>query len=122
MQSISALLPGNSAHGTNRSFYLLHRKRLWNPSERKWMGWERKRGKLHELNLLLRGAPNLSFSRVTSDMGGLEALLHVRFVITLDADTVLPRGAARRLAGTLTHPLNRPKFGDTTAQVISGYT
>ncbi|HEX7568367.1 MAG TPA: glucoamylase family protein, partial [Anaerolineaceae bacterium] len=113
---------GDSIPGTNHSFYLLHRKRLWNPSEGKWMGWERKRGKLHELNLLLRGRTDLSFSKVTSDMGGLDALKIVRFVITLDADTVLPRGAARRLAGTLAHPLNRAKFNDTTGQVISGYT
>jgi len=86
------------------------------------MGWERKRGKLHEMNLLLRGSSNLSFSKVTSDMGGLAALKSVRFVITLDSDTILPRGAARRLAGTLAHPLNRAKFNDTTGQLISGYT
>jgi cyclic beta-1,2-glucan synthetase len=118
--------PSDSIPGTYHSFYLLHRKRLWNQSEGKWMGWERKRGKLHELNLLLRGMPHngtsLSFSKVTNDMGGLETLKGVRFVITLDADTVLPRGAARRLAGTLAHPLNRAKFNDTTGQVISGYT
>jgi cyclic beta-1,2-glucan synthetase len=114
--------PGAFNPESSHLFYLLHRKRLWNPSEGKWMGWERKRGKLHELNLLLRGAPNLSFSKITGDMGGLEALQCVRFVITLDADTVLPRGAARCLAGTLAHPLNRAKFNDTTGQVISGYT
>ena len=107
-------------------FYFLHRKRLWNPSEGKWIGWERKRGKLHELNLLLRGKSGLSFTVFTDgfhdknpDKGILQ---RTRFVITLDTDTVLPRGAACRLAGTLAHPLNRPIFDEKTGQVISGYT
>lgn len=122
------LSPSVSDSGSSQTFYLFHRKRLWNPSEGKWMGWERKRGKLHELNLLLRGAfdgdadARLSFSRVTADKIGLDALQDVRFVITLDADTVLPRGAARRLSGTLAHPLNQAKFNASTGQVISGYT
>jgi len=104
-------------------FYFLHRKRLWNPNEGKWMGWERKRGKLHELNLLLRGGTNLSFISPTGDTRtGMGALQRVRFVITLDTDTILPRGAANRLAGTLAHPLNRAVFDDTTGQVVSGYT
>ena len=99
-------------------FYFLHRKRLWNPSEGKWIGWERKRGKLHELNLLLRGKSGLSFTVFTDgfhdenpDKGILQ---RTRFVITLDTDTVLPRGAACRLAGTLAHPLNRPIFDEKT--------
>jgi cyclic beta-1,2-glucan synthetase len=104
-------------------FYFLHRKRLWNPSEGRWLGWERKRGKLHELNLLLRGGTNLSFITLTGDMSAKRgALQRVRFVITLDTDTILPRGAACRLAGTLAHPLNRAAFDDTTGQVVSGYT
>ncbi len=105
-----------------QSFYFLHRKRLWNQSEGRWMGWERKRGKLHELNKLLRGAKDTSFSTVTNQMSEIAELQCVRFVITLDADTILPRGAARRLAGTLAHPLNHAKFVDTTNQVVSGYT
>ena len=119
-------LQSGTPTGAQRTFYLLHRKRLWNPSEGKWMGWERKRGKLHEMNMLLRSSPRssttLSFSKVTRDMGGLDALQHVRFVITLDADTILPRGAARRLIGALAHPLNQARFNDTTGQVTSGYT
>ena len=107
-------------------FYFLHRKRLWNPSEGMWIGWERKRGKLHELNLLLRGGTNLSFITLTDDTSETNArrraLQRVRFVITLDTDTILPRGAACRLAGTLAHPLNRAVFDETTGQVISGYT
>ena len=103
-------------------FYFLHRKRLWNQSEGKWMGWERKRGKLQELNLLLRGGKGLSFINIPGDSKGLEALMRTRFVITLDTDTILPRGAATRLIGTLAHPLNIAKFDEKTKQVISGYT
>ena len=107
-------------------FVFLHRKRLWNPSEGKWMGWERKRGKLHELNRLLRGGKNLSFSTLDSlgeDAGVLKnTLQRIRFVITLDSDTILPHGAACRLAGTLAHPLNRAVFDEKTGRVVSGYT
>ena len=107
---------------SSSSFFLLHRNRLWNSSEGKWMGWERKRGKLHEMNLFNSRGENLSFSKTTYDMGGLDVLRNVHYVITLDADTVLPRGAARRLAGTLAHPLNQAHFNDKTGQVTSGYT
>jgi cyclic beta-1,2-glucan synthetase len=103
-------------------FYFLHRKRLWNQSERRWMGWERKRGKLHELNRLLRGDKGTSFLTISDGTLGWAELQCVRFVITLDADTILPRGAARRLVGTLAHPLNQAKFNTATGQVSSGYT
>ncbi len=86
------------------------------------MGWERKRGKLHELNQLLRGSKDTSFYNLTSETTEWAELQCVRFVITLDADTILPRGAARRLVGSLAHPLNHAKFDDTTGQVFSGYT
>ncbi len=103
-------------------FYLLHRERLWNQSEGKWMGWERKRGKLHELNRLLRGGKDLSFITITGGSKESKALRATRFVITLDVDTILPRGAAARLVGTLAHPLNRARFNEKTRQVLSGYT
>src|SRR5439155_659971 len=74
-------------------------------TERAWMGWERKRGKLHELNRLLRGATDTSFVPT-----GAVAPPGVRYVLTLDADTRLPRGAVDRLVGTMAHPLNRPRF------------
>ncbi len=106
----------------DKLFFLLHRKRLWNQSEGRWIGWERKRGKLHELNKLLRGSMDTSFSTVTGETSGSAELQCVRFVITLDADTILPVGAARRLIGTLAHPLNRARFNDTTGHVFSGYT
>ncbi len=111
-------------HGANTDrFFFFHRKRLWNPSEGKWIGWERKRGKLHELNLLLRGETNLSFIHQTGNMSGRKDLLkQVCFVITLDTDTILPSGAAIRLAGTLAHPQNRAVFDAATGKVVSGYT
>src|SRR5437660_7203761 len=102
-----------SKGGTER-FLLFHRRRVWNPGERTWMGWERKRGKLHELNRLLRGATDSTF--LTSEVPP-----GVCFVITLDADTRLPRGAAARLVGTMAHPLNRPRFSDREGRVVEGY-
>ncbi len=123
--------PSGTAAASNgaRLFYLLHRKRLWNPSEGKWMGWERKRGKLHELNLLLRGRTDLSFITQVRDAQGAEianpsteALQGVKFVITLDADTILPNQSACHLAGTLAHPLNQAVFDKDTGEVVSGYT
>jgi cyclic beta-1,2-glucan synthetase len=109
---------GADPDGGNR-FFLFHRKRLWNEAEGKWMGWERKRGKLHELNLLLRGSQNTSF--VTSDGQPPETIAGVRYVITLDADTRLPRGAVTRLVGTMAHPLNQPVFSADGARVVEGY-
>jgi cyclic beta-1,2-glucan synthetase len=100
-------------------FFLFHRKRVWNQSENCWMGWERKRGKLHELNRLLRGASDTSFMAVPDQ--GLPVPPGVRFVITLDTDTQLPRGTATRLIGTLAHPLNRAKLDPKTHRVIAGY-
>ena len=107
------------ASGGGARFLLFHRRRVWNECERTWMGWERKRGKLHELNQLLRGSPNTTFIAV----GGRppEAPPGVRYVITLDADTRLPRGAACRLVGTMAHPLNRPRFDARAGRVVEGY-
>jgi len=104
-----------------RRFFLLHRRRLWNEAQGVWMGWERKRGKLHELNQFLRGEDDTTFlpECTTAEVAGL--LRPTRFVITLDADTIIPPGAARRLIGTLAHPLNRAIFDDQD-RVISGYT
>src|SRR5262249_2382876 len=79
-------------------YFLLHRRRAFNRVEGKFMGWERKRGKLEELNRLLRGAPDTSFAVVTAPAG---LLLGIRYVITLDADTELPREVARKLVGAL---------------------
>jgi cyclic beta-1,2-glucan synthetase len=107
----------NERYGGAR-FFLLHRERRWNPAEGRWMGWERKRGKLEELNRLLRGADGTSF---TVTHGDVSVLPSVRFVITLDADTQLPLGAASRLIGALAHPLNLPRFDPAAGRVTEGY-
>src|SRR5690606_29145668 len=103
-------------HG-NR-FFLFHRPRTWNPRERVWMGFERKRGKLAALNALLRGGSREAFARVA---GNTAALGNVRYVITLDTDTQLPRDAARELVGTLAHPINRARFDQRRRIVTRGY-
>lgn len=108
--------PGPSG---SRRFLLLHRHRHFNASENTWMGWERKRGKLHELNRLLRGANDTTFMAVAGRAPYVPA--DVRYVITLDADTRLPRDAALRLIGKMAHPLNRPKFSDAKQRVVEGY-
>ena len=100
-------------------FLLLHRRRRWNAAEGRWIGWERKRGKLHELNRLLRGATDTSFLLAPEQLA--EVPSDVRYVITLDADTRLSPGAAHRLAGTIAHPLNRPRFDPRGARVTQGY-
>lgn len=101
-------------------FYLLHRPRRWNAAEGVWMGHERKRGKLAALNRLLReGAPG-DFSLVVGDTARLP---EVRYVITLDTDTQLPRDAARQFVAAMAHPLNRPRFGGHPAapRVVGGH-
>jgi cyclic beta-1,2-glucan synthetase len=104
-------------------FFLFHRGRQWNPTEGSWMGWERKRGKLHQLNNLILGKGESSFD---VEDGKLEIIHDIQFVITLDADTLLPRGSARRLIATLSHPLNQAEFasndGPQRGEVVAGYT
>jgi len=99
-------------------FFLFHRPRRWNQAESRWMGYERKRGKIAEFNAFLRGRAQGAFSLV---IGDTSVLSRTRFVITLDSDTRLPREAARQLAGALAHPLNRPKFDPATGIVTEGY-
>ena len=101
-----------------KRFLLLHRRRLWNEGEGSWMGWERKRGKLHELDRLLRGASDTSFL-LTPDAPALPADVH--YVVTLDADTRLPRDTVRRLVGKMAHPLNMPRIDPDSGRVIEGY-
>ncbi len=105
--------------GDDDRFVLLHRCRQWNQGEGRWIGWERKRGKLHELNRLLRGAADTTFVRVN----GLPPVVPcgIRYVVTLDADTRLPRDTVRRLIGKMAHPLNRPRFDVNTGRVVEGY-
>jgi cellobiose phosphorylase len=100
------------------AFFLFHRARRWNPRERTWMGYERKRGKLAELNLLLRGEAPDRFSIV---VGKTADLSNVRFVITLDTDTQLPRDAARLFVGAMAHPMNRARYDERMQRVSEGH-
>lgn len=100
-------------------FLLLHRRRQWSDSESRWIGWERKRGKLHELNQLLRGARTTSF--VITDDPATFVPPDIRYVVTLDGDTRLPRDTVHRLIGKLAHPLNRPRFDANMGRVVEGY-
>ena len=110
----------NARHGEDgrRPFALFHRPRRWNPREGVWMGWERKRGKLAEFNAFLARGAAEGFSTVVGD---LETLRGARYVITLDADTVLPPDAAGLLIGALAHPLNRAVFDPERGCVTKGY-
>ena len=100
-------------------FLLLHRRRVWNDGQKQWIGWERKRGKLHELNRLLRGAGDTTFMAIAGRP--LVPPPDVRYVITLDSDTRLPRETVRRLVGKMAHPLNHPRFDAATGRVVEGY-
>ncbi|HTU17645.1 MAG TPA: glucoamylase family protein, partial [Gemmataceae bacterium] len=117
LERIAALNRRYAPDGPPR-FFLFHRKRLWNPSEGCWMGWERKRGKLDEFNRLLRGDRNTTYTVRSSEV---EVLSRIRFVITLDFDTQLPHETARRLIGTLAHPLNQARFDPRHGRVVEGY-
>ena len=99
------------------SFLLLHRHRIFNPKQGVWMGWERKRGKLLDLNNLLRGHNDSFPVRV----GDLSILAKVKYVLTLDSDTQLPLGAAAKLVGTICHPLNRAIIDPVRRIVRAGY-
>ncbi|MBI3737385.1 cyclic beta 1-2 glucan synthetase, partial [Candidatus Sumerlaeota bacterium] len=104
--------------GSRSPFLLLHRPRRWNPREGIWMGWERKRGKLMELNALLRGKGENRFLHVVGDTSGFQA---IKYVITLDTDTRLPRDSARQLVGTISHPLNEARYDPQRRRVCEGY-
>ncbi|GGY69182.1 cyclic beta 1-2 glucan synthetase [Cellvibrio zantedeschiae] len=105
-------------------FFLFHRPRLWNAVDQVWMGHERKRGKLADLNAFLRAdADNDQAARAKfSLIVGKTAKLHeLKYIITLDTDTQLPRDSAREFVGTMAHPLNRPRFDKNKRCVIGGY-
>lgn len=110
----------NKKHGfvDEDKFFLFHRRRLWNPQEEVWMGWERKRGKLEELNRYLRGDKNTSYIIATCPQ---EIGSQFRYIITLDADTQLGRDAAKKLIGTALHPLQQPVYDEVKKRIVSGY-
>ncbi len=123
--SVQAVLAGvrelnrrHAPHGPPK-FFLFHRRRLWNPQQDRWMGWERKRGKLSEFNRLLQGARDTTYSVLSADPAEIP---RVRYVITLDSDTQMPRESAPRLIGTLAHPLNRARFDPARRRVVAGYS
>ncbi len=121
-QAAAGIAHLNSLYGPGPDgprFFLLHRRRLWNAGEGKWIGWERKRGKLRELNRLLRGATDTSFMAVDGVAPALPSA--IRYVITLDVDTRLPLGTARRLVGKMAHPLNRAEFNVQAGIVTRGH-
>ena len=100
-------------------FYLFHRPRKWNERERKWMGEERKRGKLAALNnLLLDTSKTEPFSVIVGDIAKLGK---IKYIITLDADTQMPRETARQFVGTMSHPLNIPVLDEKLNRVVEGY-
>ena len=120
----------------NDTFFLFHRPRRWNPQERVWMGYERKRGKLAELNSLLRSGANNAPAFGTPSylkrgkgelnpfsliVGNTKILSNVKYVITLDTDTQLPRDSARQFVGTMAHPLNRARYDEGKQRVVAGY-
>ncbi|PTL37043.1 cyclic beta 1-2 glucan synthetase [Candidatus Methylomirabilis limnetica] len=100
------------------TFFLFHRPRRWNPRERMWMGYERKRGKLTDLNSLLRGGSRDCFSLVVGETADFS---NVKYVITLDTDTQLPRDSAWQFVGTMAHPLNRARYDEDKQRVVAGY-
>jgi cyclic beta-1,2-glucan synthetase len=116
----AAILALNDAHRERRPgiFHLFHRPRRWNARERMWMGQERKRGKLCDLNRLLRHGEREPFTSIVGEFARLSA---VAYIITLDADTQLPREEACRLVGTIAHPLNRAVFDRAARRVVDGY-
>jgi cyclic beta-1,2-glucan synthetase len=116
-ESVEALNHRYGGEGDGH-FFLFHRERRWSGSERKFIGWERKRGKLEELNRLIDGMRPEGAGRLVY-VGDPDRLSNVRFVMTLDSDTQLPHGAARRMVETLAHPLNRPRL-DGKGRVLAG--
>ena len=100
------------------TFFLFHRPRRWNPQDRIWMGYERKRGKLADLNGLLRGGSSDRFALV---VGETAVLSDVKYVITLDTDTQLARDSAWQFVGAMAHPLNRARYDEDQQRVVAGY-
>ncbi|MGD9505552.1 MAG: glucoamylase family protein [Syntrophobacteraceae bacterium] len=101
------------------AFFLFHRPRRWNPQDRIWMGYERKRGKIADLNGFLRGGATDRFGLV---VGKTAILSDVKYVITLDTDTQLARESAWRLVGAMAHPLNRAIYDEDRRRVVAGYS
>lgn len=117
-ESIQQLNEKYAKPGQPDIFFLFHRPRKWNPKENKWMGYERKRGKLSALNELLRGKDKKDFSHI---IGDYSHLINIKYIIALDSDTQLPRDAAWKLIATMAHPLNRAVYDGRKNRVVQGY-
>jgi len=117
--AVTCLTELNQRHGGDR-FFLFHRERTWSDSEQKFIGWERKRGKLEELNCLIDGSRPENAACLVY-VGDPQHLTDIRFIITLDSDTQLPHATARRMVETLAHPLNQPRINES-GKITSGYT
>jgi len=115
--AVDQLTELNQRHGSER-FFLFHRERTWSESEQRFIGWERKRGKLEELNRLIDGTRPENAARLVY-VGDSDQLADIRFIITLDSDTQLPHATARRMVETLAHPLNQPHF-DLSGNILPG--
>lgn len=115
-----SLVELNQRHGAER-FFLFHRERTWSESEQRFIGWERKRGKLEELNRLIDGTRPEDAARLVY-VGDPDQLADIRFIITLDSDTQLPHATARRMVETLAHPLNQPRFDASGVIMPGSYT
>ncbi|MFC0225400.1 GH36-type glycosyl hydrolase domain-containing protein [Serratia aquatilis] len=116
-QKITALNARHACAGPSH-FFLFHRERQWNEKQQAWMGLERKRGKLNALNDWLRNRGNTFTTQIGQ---GLEVLKNVKYVITLDSDTVLPRETAHQLIAAMAHPLNQPQYDAKQQRVVAGY-
>jgi cyclic beta-1,2-glucan synthetase len=110
----------NTKYGNDNNgiFFIFHRPRQYNKKEKIWMGFERKRGKLAAMNSLLRGKAKLDFSLIVGDPAIFE---QIKYVITLDTDTQLPKDAAWKITGTMAHPMNHPHFSKKKQRVTEGY-
>ena len=117
IKALNAKYPGDAGS----TFFLLHRPRSFNAAERAWMGSERKRGKLEDLNALLSGGASGAADRFALIVGDTFILPDIRFVITLDTDTQLARDSARQFVGAMCHPLNRARYDETRGRVVAGY-
>jgi cyclic beta-1,2-glucan synthetase len=119
IDGINALNETYLSEEGRRPFYLFHRLRQWNPHDDVWMGWERKRGKLTDFNRFLTEGFTDSFHKI---IGDIRFMRGIRYVITLDSDTILPRDSAKSLIATLAHPLNQAQFDQVSSIVVRGYT
>lgn len=106
------------AKGQEDIFYFYHRMSQFNETDNQWTGWERKRGALMEFNELLLGSEETSFRHYSENAMPSG---RIKYIITLDSDTQLPIGMAKKMIGTMAHPLNTPIISTERGVVVDGY-